>query len=90
MNESEVLERTRRVVDSALALRGRALQFSASTRLLGALPELDSMAVVLLIVALQDEFGIVFDDDDLGADTMATLGSLCAFVLENLARQGHR
>jgi len=48
--------------------------------LLGSLPELDSMAVVTLIGALEEHFGIVVDDDDISASTFATLGSLAAFV----------
>jgi hypothetical protein len=44
--------------------------------LLGSLPELDSMAVVTLIGALEEHFGIMVDDDDISASTFATLGSL--------------
>ena len=46
------------------------------TRLLGALPELDSMAVVTILTALEENFGFGVDDDEISADTFATLGSL--------------
>ncbi|MDN4056985.1 acyl carrier protein [Massilia sp. YIM B02769] len=59
---------------------GQAL--SADSPLLGSLPELDSMAVVTLIGALDEHFGIAIDDDDISASTFATLGSLAAFVEE--------
>jgi len=59
---------------------GQALQ--ADSPLLGSLPELDSMAVVTLIGALEEHFGIRVDDDDISASTFATLGSLAAFVAE--------
>jgi acyl carrier protein len=59
---------------------GQALE--ANSPLLGSLPELDSMAVVTLIGALEEHFGIMVDDDDISASTFATLGSLAAFVAE--------
>jgi acyl carrier protein len=62
---------------------GRALE--AGTPLLGALPELDSMAVVNLITALEDHFGIAVEDDEISADTFETVGSLAAFVAHKLA-----
>lgn len=57
---------------------GEALD--ANSPLLGSLPELDSMAVVSLIGALEERFGIAIDDDDISASTFDTLGSLAAFV----------
>jgi len=59
---------------------------NAGTPLLGALPELDSMAVVNLIGALEDQFGIAIDDDEIGAATFETVGSLAAFVGQKLAQ----
>jgi acyl carrier protein len=63
-----------------LGAAGQALE--ADSPLLGSLPELDSMAVVTLIGALEEHFGIMVDDDDISASTFATLGSLAAFVAE--------
>jgi acyl carrier protein len=57
---------------------GEAL--NPNSPLLGSLPELDSMAVVSLLGALEDRFGIEVDDDDISASTFETLGSLAAFV----------
>jgi acyl carrier protein len=62
---------------------GQALD--ADSPLLGSLPELDSMAVVTLIGALEEHFGIVVDDDDISASTFETLGSLAAFVASRAA-----
>ena len=52
------------ILDEVLSLEGRASSFTDSTPLLGAIPELDSMAVVALITTLEDRFGIAVDDDD--------------------------
>lgn len=44
------------------------------------------MAVVSVIAALEERFGIMVDDDDISASTFATLGSLSAFVDDKLAQ----
>jgi len=79
-----VIDQVRTVVDSALQLRGRLGRCDASTPLLGALPELDSMAVVSLITALEEHFGFAVADDEIEAATFATLGSLADFVQHKL------
>ena len=68
------------VLDEVLSLGGRASSFTRQTPLLGAIPELDSMAVVSLIAAVEDRFGLVVDDDDIDGDTFATVGSLADFI----------
>jgi len=73
------------VLDETLSLGGRGLQMTLATHLLGAIPELDSMAVVSVITSLEDRFGIVVDDDDIDGSTFATVGSLVDFVTAKLA-----
>ena len=68
------------VIDEVLSLKGRSSTFTRQTHLLGAIPELDSMAVVSLIGALEDRFGIEVDDDDIDGSTFATVGSVVDFV----------
>jgi acyl carrier protein len=72
------------VLTQILNLGPRSAQFDASTPLLGAIPELDSMAVVSVITALEDHFGIEIADDDVSADTFSSVGSLADFVREKL------
>ena len=79
-----VIDQVRTVVDSALQLRGRLGGCDAATPLLGAIPELDSMAVVSLITALEEHFGFSVADDEIEAATFATLGSLSDFVRQKL------
>ena len=74
-----------RILDEVLSLGGRALKFDAATPLLGAIPELDSMAVVTLITTLEERFGILVDDDEISGDTFASVGSLSDFVAGKLA-----
>ena len=74
-----------RILDEVLSLGGRAMKFSAETPLLGAIPELDSMAVVTLITSLEEQLGITVDDDDIDGDTFATVGALVDFASSKLA-----
>ena len=78
--EKEVLA----VLEEVLSLRGRSSTFASDTPLLGAVPELDSMAVVGVITMLEERFGFVVDDDELDGQTFATLGTLVAFVNHKL------
>jgi acyl carrier protein len=68
----------------SLQLGPRAEALTAESPLLGALPELDSMAVVTILTALEDHFGFTVDDDEISAETFATLGSLAEFVERKL------
>ena len=74
------LDEIKTILIDVLSLGENGRRLEADSPLLGALPELDSMAVVSLVGALEDHFGIVIDDDDLSASTFETLGSLAAFV----------
>jgi acyl carrier protein len=78
--QNEVLS----ILDEVLSLKGRSSGFGASTPLLGAMPELDSMAVVALLTSLEDRFGFSVDDDEIEGATFATVGSLVAFVEQKL------
>jgi len=74
------LDEVKIIVINVLSLGDAGQRLTADSPLLGSLPELDSMAVVSLIGALEQHFDIVVGDDDLSASTFETLGSLAAFV----------
>lgn len=73
------------IIDDVLSLQGRAAGFSSDTPLLGAIPELDSMAVVALITSCEERFGIVIEDDEISSEIFATVGSMVDFVKSKLA-----
>ena len=75
-----MIEEVREILGQALQLGDRSLSFDADTRLLGELPELDSMAVVTVITTLEENYGFEVEDDDISAETFMTLGSLTEFV----------
>lgn len=74
--KSEILA----LLDEVLSLKGRAAAFTSNTPLLGAIPELDSMAVVALITNMEERFGFSVDDDEIDGAAFATVGSLIEFV----------
>lgn len=81
----ELLEDVKSVLRDALQLGERAAAFDAATPLFGSLPELDSMAVVTLITALEDRFDLMVDDEEITVEVFDTVGSLTAFVERKLA-----
>lgn len=70
----------KRLLDDVLSLKGRAQSFTDDTPLLGSVPELDSMAVVAVITALEERLGLSVDDDEISGATFATVGTLVEFV----------
>lgn len=80
-----ILQEVLALLDEILSLNGRAAKFTKDTALLGAIPELDSMAVVGLITGMEERFGFMTDDDEIDGATFATVGSLVDFVEAKLA-----
>jgi acyl carrier protein len=79
------LDDVKNILADVLSLGDAKDTLTADSALLGSIPELDSMAVVNLITALEERFGIAIDDDEISASTFETLGSLTAFVQQKLA-----
>ncbi|MCB1947555.1 acyl carrier protein [Nitrosomonas sp.] len=78
--ENEIIN----IVRDVLVLGDRADDFNESTALMGDIPEFDSMSVVAIITALEDEYGCVFEDDEITADVFRTIGSLTQLVESKL------
>lgn len=79
------LEEVKNILSDVLSLRGQKDFLKEDSALLGNIPELDSMAVINVITALEEHFGITVDDDEISARTFETLGSLTRFVEQKLA-----
>lgn len=56
---------------------------AASTRLIGSMPELDSLAVAELIAAMEERFGFEVDYADISIDIFETVGTLAAYIEEH-------
>jgi len=74
------LEIVRDILRDTLQLGSKADILNDSTPLLGAVVELDSMAVITVITALEDRLGILVEDEEISAEMFETVGSLAAFV----------
>ena len=82
----DVTQEVIQLLDGILNWNGRGAAFTRDTALLGVMPDLDSMAVLSLIVGLGERFGIAIDDDDLHGDVFQNIGSLVDFVTAKLER----
>ena len=74
-----------KVLEQTLNLKPSARAMTADTALLGAIPELDSMAVVSVITSLEERFGFAVADDEIDGSTFASVGSLVEFVERKLS-----
>jgi acyl carrier protein len=81
LNAAVTVDDVKAVVVETLGVEDRAGTLDASTPLLGSLPELDSMAVLELVMALQERFDIAVEDEDITAEVFETVASLTAFVV---------
>ena len=61
------IDNIRNILKDVLQLGHRADGLNASTSLFGSIPEFDSVAVVTVLTALEDRFGILIEDDDISA-----------------------
>lgn len=73
------------VLASTLGIEDRAHTLDAGTPLLGSLPELDSLAVVEVIAALDQRFGFTIEDHEVTGEIFETVGSLTKFVESKLS-----
>jgi len=78
--QQEIIE----IIRDVLVLGESADSFDGSTGLIGSLPEFDSVAVVTLITAIEDEYGCMFDDDEISAENFETIGTFVQLVESKL------
>jgi acyl carrier protein len=80
---ASTVDEVKAMIGEVLGVTDRVDSMDASTRLLGSLPELDSMAVAELLAAIEETFGFQVDTGDLAIDMLETVGTLAAYVDEN-------
>ena len=84
LNTTVNTQNVKDVLVDTLGLEDQVDRIDATTPLLGSLPELDSMAVLELVLALEQRFGIAIEGEDVTADVFESLGTLTAFVDDKL------
>jgi acyl carrier protein len=80
MSAPQIIERLKPLLRDTLQLGRRADSLTASSRLLGTIPEFDSMAVVSVITLIEEQFDISVADDEVSADVFESMGTLAEFI----------
>jgi acyl carrier protein len=75
-----LLKEVQDVILRTLGIDNRARVLDPSTPLFGSMPELDSLTVIELAIALETRFGFEIDDIELSAEIFETVGSVTNFV----------
>jgi acyl carrier protein len=65
---ASTLDEVKALVAETLGIEDRLDSLDASTGLLGQLPELDSMAVVMIATEIENRFGFEIDNSDFTAE----------------------
>lgn len=70
------------IIESVLNIEGYKL--TGDSPLLGHIPEFDSQAVIAVITAIEEHFGIFFEDEEVSAEIFETVKTLNTFVEQKL------
>ena len=85
-----LLNEVTEIIVNTLGIQDRAHTISAESPLFGSLPELDSLGVVELGLALEIRFGFEMIESDFTAEIFETVGTLTQFVERKQTTQIHR
>ena len=77
------LDEVRAILIETLGIIDRADTLTADAALLGAVPELDSLAVVEVMTSIEERFGFQIDDESFSGEVFETVGNLAQFVDEH-------
>ena len=80
MIETSTFAVVRATVIETLELHDREATITEETLLFGSMPELDSLALVELITALEDRFGFEMDEANITAEVFESVGSLATHI----------
>lgn len=72
------------IIQSAVGPDALPGPIDATTPLLGAIPELDSMALLAILTQIEERFGLAIPDDEIGGELFADVGTLESFVRARL------
>jgi len=74
------LEEIKAVIGEVLQIPEVMAGLDADSALLGAIPEFDSMAVVSILTTIEENYGLIINDDEVTAEIFETVGSLLDFI----------
>ena len=76
------IDEVRQILTATLDLTESDSDLDLATPLLGSIPELDSMAVVSVLTAIEEQYDVIIEDDEISAEAFETIGTLVEFVKE--------
>jgi len=83
MTRAKITQEVKQLLIETLSLDIQPEEMDDDALLLGDIPEFDSMAIVSVITALEENYGFTSSDDELTADVFESITSVVDFVLEH-------
>ena len=74
------LEELKSLIGEVLQIGDRLQGLGEEAVLLGGIPEFDSMAVVSVLTTIEENYGVMIDDDEVSAENFETIGNLLQFI----------
>jgi acyl carrier protein len=81
---TDIEDRVKKVITERLKLNVNAEEISNNTPLIGKGLGLDSVGVLELVVGLEQEFDIMFDDSEMNIELFENIGSLTNYINKKL------
>ncbi len=78
------MEFVKKLFREQLQMGSQADLLTEDSVIVGVIPEFDSMAVVSMITAIEEQLGIEIADEEITAEIFGTVGTLAAFVTEKM------
>lgn len=88
-NSDQITIETKKILAEVLGLNERVNSIEQDTILLGNIPELDSVAVVAILLEIEKRFSMTIKDDEISARTFETFGNLVDFISKNIIKTEH-
>ena len=80
-----LMEEVKALLKNTLILGDEIDRLDADSPLLGSFRELDSVGVMSVVTAIEDEFDVEVDDAEISTEVFRSLGSLVAFVEQKMS-----
>lgn len=81
---TDIEDRVKKVITERLKLNVNAEEISNNTPLIGKGLGLDSVGVLELVVGLEQEFDMMFDDSEMNIELFENIGSLTNYINKKL------
>ncbi len=88
-NSDQITIETKKILAEVLGLNERVNSIEQDTILLGNIPELDSVAVVAVLLEIEKRFSMTIKDDEISARTFETFGNLVDFISKKTIKTEH-